>query len=78
MEGKPYRSPWRKLLRFFERSRDGWKRRCLEAKATTKRLGNRVRQLEASRDLWKKRARQSQEALRQARDERETLKNAIA
>jgi predicted nucleic acid-binding Zn-ribbon protein len=78
MEGKTYRSPWRKLLRFFERSRDGWKRKCLEAKATVKRLSNHVRQLEASRDFWRKRAEQSEAALRQAKDEWEALKNAIA
>lgn len=78
MEGKTYRSPWRKLLRFFERSRDNWKRKCLEAKVTVKRLSNRVRQLETSRNLWKERAKQSEEQLRQIREEWEASKNASA
>lgn len=78
MEGKTYRSPWRKLLRFFERSRNGWKRKCLAAKASVKRLNNRVRKLQASRDLWKQRARQSQEEVRQMREEWEAAKKAVA
>ena len=78
MEGKTYLSPSRKLLPFFERSRDGWKRKCLNAKTRVKRLKNRVRQLEASREFWKQRARQHQEALRQAQEDAEALKNANA
>ena len=74
MEGKTYRSPLRKLQRFFERSRNGWKQRCLNAKASIKRLSNRVRKLEASRDRWKERAQQQQEELRRIRDEVETQK----
>jgi len=46
---EPYKSPRRKLLRFFEKSRDQWKAKCLEAKATVKRLQNRVRFLETSK-----------------------------
>jgi len=57
------------LLRFFERSRDGWKRKCLEAKAVIKRLSGRVRKLEASRDVWKERARERQRELRRIQDE---------
>ncbi len=76
MEGTAYLSPQRKLLVFFERSRNGWKRKCQKAKARVKRLNNRVRQLETSRELWRQRARQSQEALRQAQEEAEALKNA--
>jgi hypothetical protein len=40
---EPYKSPRHKLLRFFEKSRDQWKAKCLSAKATVKRLQNRVR-----------------------------------
>jgi chromosome segregation ATPase len=47
---EPYKSPRRKLLRFFEKSRDQWKTKCFEAKATVKRLQNRVRFLEKSKD----------------------------
>ena len=51
-----YRSPPRKLIRFFEKSRDQWKGKCQTAKATVKRLQNRVRFLEKSKEQWKSRA----------------------
>ena len=77
MEEKCYRSPVRKLLRFFERSRNGWKEKCLTAKTRLKRLHNRVRQLEASRDRWKQRAQQMEERLRRM-EQQEASKNAVA
>jgi len=57
---KVYKSPVRKLARFFEESRDQWKAKCREAKAMVKRLKNRVRFLEESRDRWKSRAKELQ------------------
>jgi len=77
MEEKTYRSPLRKLLRFFQRSRDGWKRKHQQAKVVSKRLSNRVRKLEASRDQWKERAKQGQQELRRLREELAAEKNAI-
>ena len=44
-----FKSPQRKLVRFFEKSRDQWKAKCQTAKATVKRLQNRVRFLEHSK-----------------------------
>ena len=64
-----YRSPVRKLMRFFERSRDTWKRKCQEAKALVKRLTNGMRALQRSRDRWKALAQQRQEELRRLRRE---------
>ena len=52
----PYSSPPRKLLRFFLKSRDQWKAKCQHAKATVKRLENRVRFLEKSKAQWKSNA----------------------
>lgn len=52
----PYKSPQRKLVRFFEKSRDQWKAKCQRAKATVKRQQNRVRFLEQSKAEWKARA----------------------
>ncbi len=46
---KVYKSPIKKLVRFFEKSRDQWKAKCREAKARVKRLKNRVRFLEKSK-----------------------------
>ena len=78
MEDKAYRSPVRKLMQFFERSRDGWKRKRQEAKVVTRRLSNRVRKLESSRKRWKGLAKQGQQELRRLRSELEAAKNAVA
>lgn len=43
---KTYSSPQRKLVRFFERSRNQWKAKAGAAKTVLKRLGTRVRRLE--------------------------------
>ena len=51
MEGateKSYTSPQRKLVKFFERSRDRWKAKSRAAKTVLKRLGTRLRRLERS------------------------------
>lgn len=53
-QGKTYKSPRRKLVRFFEKSRDQWKTKHHQAKADVKRLTNRIRYLEQSKaDLQK-------------------------
>ena len=45
---KIYTSPQRKLVKFFERSRDQWKAKSRAAKTMLKRLGTRHRRLEWS------------------------------
>ena len=62
---KVYKSPVRKLVRFFEKSRDQWKAKCREAKATIKRLKNRVHFLEESRARWKNRAQELEAQVKQ-------------
>jgi len=62
---KDYKSPPRKLIRFFEQSRDGWKAKHREAKATVKRLKNRVHFLEKSKAHWKRRAQDLEHELAQ-------------
>jgi septal ring factor EnvC (AmiA/AmiB activator) len=52
---KVYISPTKKLVRFFETSRDDWKAKCRTAKVRLKRHKQRVRRLEQSRDQWKQR-----------------------
>lgn len=56
-EKKTYRSPQRKLVQFFEKSRNQWKVKCLEAKSNLRRIKNRAHWLAQSRDGWKARAR---------------------
>ena len=55
-EAGQYRSPQRKLVRFFEKSRNQWKAKCRDAKRMVRRLKNRAAWLEHSRDTWKARA----------------------
>ncbi len=55
---KEYTSPQRKLVKFFETSRDKWKARCLKGQAIIRQLKNRAQWLEQSRNNWKARARQ--------------------
>ena len=45
---KTYTSPQRKLVKFFERSRNQWKAKSHAAKTVLKRLGTRLRRLEQS------------------------------
>lgn len=53
---REFRSPQRKLVRFFERSRNNWKRKCMEAKQRCKLLANQVRAVEKSRAQWRAQA----------------------
>ena len=43
---KTYSSPQRKLVKFFERSRNQWKAKSQTAKTGLKRLGTRLRRVE--------------------------------
>ncbi len=58
-----YKSPLRKLVRFFEKSRNQWKAKCLAAKATAKGLKHRIRYLERSKAQWKAKAKEMEQAL---------------
>ena len=62
-KAKTYKSPIRKLVRFFEKSRDQWKAKCLEAKATAKGLQHRIRYLEQSKVEWKTKAKELEKEL---------------
>jgi cell shape-determining protein MreC len=62
-KAKTYKSPVRKLVRFFEKSRDQWKAKCLEAKATAKGLKHRIGYLEQSKMEWKTKAKELKQEL---------------
>jgi len=61
---KVYKSPIKKLARYFEKSRDQWKTKYGKAKKTIVYLNNRVRSLEKSRDNWKSQAQEAKEKLK--------------
>lgn len=71
-----YRSPMRKLVRFFEKSRDNWKRKCQESKKQIKLVNNQARAVEKSREQWRQRAEQLSEQLQQVHQELAELKRA--
>lgn len=72
---KTYKSPLRKLVRFFEKSRDQWKAKCLEAKATAKGLKHRIRYLEQSRAEWKTKAKELEQELARMTEQQDRVQS---
>lgn len=72
-----WKSPIRKLARFFGRSRDRWKAKYATLKKSYKLLGNQVRAVEKSREKWKQDAKLAQRQLDQLQRELEELKNSL-
>lgn len=75
-ETQEYRSPIKKLARFFKESRDNWKRKCLEAKRRVKLLQTKVADLQASRGRWKKESMQLRSEVSELRTKLEERKVA--
>lgn len=50
---KDYKSPLKKLVRFFEKSRDNWKVKYQTQTKENKRLKNRVNFLQTSKQKWR-------------------------
>lgn len=74
---KEYKSPVRKLARFFEKSRDQWKTKCREAKRMIRLLKSRIRFLEKSRDRWRQRAKEIKQKLTEAEARERELKEEV-
>lgn len=66
---RTYTSPIKKLLAFFERSRDQWKEKCKNRKVLLKRAASQITRLKESRDQWRELARQRQQELRKLQRE---------
>ena len=60
-EAPAYRSPWRVLARFFEKSRDLWKAKYQALQERIKEFRTEVRDLRRSRDRWRAKAEALQE-----------------
>lgn len=56
-------TPTKKLLAFFQRSRDGWKEKYLAPKNRSILLSNQVYAVEKSRDTWRARAKEDEQQL---------------
>jgi hypothetical protein len=74
MEVKEYRSPQYKLVQFFERSRDNWKRKSHSRKVLIKRLTSRLQKMRLGRDRWRERAQLLEGELTRVQDELQQLK----
>ena len=61
-----YKSPQRKLVNFFERSRNKWKAKYTEAKDKLKRLETRIRYLEKSKAQYKEEVKELKRKLGQS------------
>jgi len=73
-----FKSPVAKLLKFFQKSRNGWKAKCQQAKERNKHLATQTRAVEKSRAAWRRKAEFAQRELRELRQELEVLKNTAA
>lgn len=76
-QGRDYKSPLRKLVRFFESSRDKWKAKHHQLKVEAKRQGNAKAALQRSRDHWKEQTKQLQKQLRDLQHERDSLSHQL-
>jgi chromosome segregation ATPase len=57
ISAKEYKSPARKLIAFFEKSRDGWKAKCAQVTYRAKKLQQRVTYLSARNEELKQKVR---------------------
>jgi chromosome segregation ATPase len=70
-----FSSPKSKLLRFFQKSRNGWKAKHHELKKSCKLLQNQVRAVEKSRAAWREQALTLKRRLAEVAGELEELKS---
>jgi hypothetical protein len=66
LEKNNYKSPVRKLVNFFEKSRDNWKEKYQLNKKENKKLKNKVCALKVSQQKWKKETLLLRKQLKQA------------
>lgn len=76
--GLNWKSPLRKLVKFFERSRNGWKEKYAAKKQECKLMGNQVRAVEKSRAKWRQAAEEAQQQVVQLQKELEQHKRSPA
>ena len=66
LEQNSYKSPVRKLVNFFEKSRDNWKEKYQRNKKENKKLKNKVCALKTSQQKWKSETLLLRKQLKQA------------
>lgn len=73
MVNTAFRSPLRKLVVFFQASRDNWKEKCQQVKYQFKLLKRRFENLQKNRNLWQQRSRDAETQCDQLQDRCEHL-----
>jgi len=73
METRP-----RVLAKFFEESRDNWKRKCQEATAEVKRFRDKVRDIQLSRQMWREQAEKAESEQQRLAAEVQRLQEELA
>ncbi len=76
--GRDWKSPLRKLVRFFEHSRNQWKTKYAAKRNECKLMGNQVRAVEKSRAKWRQAAQQAQTRVCELQRELEQYKKSSA
>ena len=71
-----YKSPQRKLVTFFHKSRDQWKGKCRAAKAELKTLKKKLHGMGARQQRWKSRVKVLEGELTRLRAEQRALAKA--
>ena len=72
-----YKSPLRKLVQFFEKSRDSWKAKSLKNKKENRHLKKKLRTLETSKKRWKDEAINLRKQLKNLNQTTEIIKNDL-
>jgi len=73
-----YKSPLRKLVTFFEKSRDNWKQKSLEHKKENRKLSKKLRVLEIAKKRWKDEAITLRKQLKNLEKSTDILENDLA
>jgi len=69
METLELKSPVRKLVRFFRRSRDNWKEKHHAIKQKCRRLANQAAAVEKSREQWRAQVRDLRQRVNELENE---------
>jgi len=77
-ERKTYKSPQRKLVPFFAQSRDQWKEKCREAKASLKQLKKKVQRGDARQRRHRERCQALAQEVGRLSAENRRLVEAVA
>ena len=72
-----YKSPLRKLVQFFEKSRDSWKAKSLANKKENRQLKKKLRTLETSKKKWKDEAINLRKQLKNLEQSAEIIENDL-